>query len=1759
MLKKLLKVVISIILTMSMSTTTVFAEESEVDSNTYDGTVNGRISAFIDMAKNKTISSASFTSSSLTESDIQFLGVYISNFYIPFSTELGESAGEDSTAVNVEDITKALQTNLNFDDSMAQAMAENLVGLSASNNEELKLAVSKEWQKDLQVLDKNFNMNYYTLLSMMCGSLDQIAYQMIGDGGTTGVDTDTIKTELDSQYDVWKDVANGKYNYAYLVNSSNQPVFDANIADDRTGMTPSQAVFFKCLQTVDYENGVGFSFYDLTSQDIKGVSKDNFSEALEKIKDEEAWQMSIYGQKLKIDCFGNLLITGGNHMYVIIPGCMNPYTWQAVNSQDKPLDAGGMYLNIINIPMMSMQDNGQLFNKGISTTTTGKDETTSKDTSTNGGQVQDMVYEDTLKTKVNITSTAKDYDKLVKKLIIDKLVIATNSTPNNFDVTLSRGSVTNTTITYNVKISGPSSVLKTAYNGNCNSYAYKLLTDKYGSTSNFVKAVKQENGTSKISEIAMSKGAKEAWGRCASKYDEIGNLDNEFDTLFKGVRNKAKSVSKDSNKKNSSGSSTDKNEEATVSVSTGFINMDEEAQMMETLSVDDNGSTWGSKNGKRYGFVLRLFRGNSEVDLGSDSSFAEFFGNGDSEYRNEAIRSQNSFLDTTNKYGQNIYRWNGDGLNKGSQHVDVWSSEGKKSAFENSEALNVHHNMIYIDDMGMFDTGEDYSVFNASPYITENNKSLGLFTATGADGTYGYTNKFKNEDTGHVQISSNMDDTAIASVYLTYLFASSGVNTGELGYRLNENILPEMSNNPLKLSDSAIKDMETEAIRDWLYYLLHPTEGFNYVSTLINNKVNGFLVSWHDNMVGTSGTGALAGTTNYRGFTGYVTVPEMDDIPLVGEALNMYNTLLPFIIVLLLIIVIASAILGILSWQKSIVGFLIFALMAVMLPNMFSGVISISNKFSSVLYGEKFTYWALVQHETYSKQIDEAASGDSYENYLKTLYATNNEAKGNQGSESVMLKWQSPKKMASLMYSEKDEEALNEAASSDMTLITKYISENAYDGQTFLDGTGNNYFYRSYIDISNFSRFIYKGLKEGVKPTYSSITSDVYSNWYDDLQTAYPQISTQYEADRTIGYANTNSGGSKSVNDTLRIDVPLSSKIVSDAYANTDISSLTLGDYVGIDQRAFKFSIPMFTNDTTKYKEYISGSADGKPSDDTKFDSSMYTDEDFSGLAAYGLMSENPYYYFSWDLYDMGLSTETTSNDSYKELLIGSGDSSFFYNTNGNGDMKDFMDLRSLFTYIIPYLAQGNDIVKEWSKVYGLYLYDGVPTEEGLENSSDIKGNPEMEQKYWHNVNVARLYNIYTPWVDLMTSCSYANSEEIEFAGTKYTIEDPLNPESYPDERPMIFSRSEMKDYGLTESQLTEVERRILECNDDMQTRMFNLLNYSNFNDVVMNSAAAMNCAFAFNTAFSEPSNYGTGKIIYPLAFELNNFSYDAYLRLILSTSTGESLTEIYPEGTTLPEQGFYQRIVYNSSMTSSMVLIILDILSMYVIPIMRVLFLFMMFFLAFFTIFICAFRIGQDNRYISRIVNCIIRPLSKFLIISILMSWIVSLFMADGYDGITGPMNVTISLGDPVFVMLVMIIIDVVVAILYFAILRGVFRDLKSSFREVKGFIVDVISSVGVSDSVRSRVKGGNGGTSNSSNSGSTNTSNRSNESRSNRTTNTDATQSEMVKNQEKKSHLKRRAKPVDTESTKEVDSEGKKEDLEGDIKRGRRNINKG
>lgn len=1402
-----------------------------------------RLKAFINMAAGKQTTDINVNNLSLSERDLQFLGVYISNFFVPFGTELGTNS--DVTTMNKEDIKKALQTNLNFSDSIADSLTETLLNLSKNSSNELVLCVSEDYQKSLVPVSE-MPLNYYTALTCMLGGLNELV------------------DRYDDKSTVLEDIDKGKYQYGYFAYQKDGkyvPAFDFDI--DMSTITPSTAAFIKALESVDIESGYGFNFFDFTKKEM-GTTEGDYKDKVDAFSSNDTYKMSIYGTKLRVDCFGNIILMGGNHQFIAVPGCMNPYTWIGVDSKGKTDNSlGGTFYNIANIPSMALQSN---------------------------------------------TSTG-------------------------------------------------------------------------------------ENSNTLFSNISSADGTK------------TGTLETKI------LANKLKKV---------------------------------------------------ADNASKGRYALRKVRAHNDASLGS--GILDWIGIG-SDFRELAKMAEQGFIESfpnaKNYFGIKDGIWNVD-----TKYIDVYGIPVEGSEFGSNRTVPIVDSFVYTDNLGAAhfdDSGQSidtFKTFNVESYSSSSDTLTSLkssMASWGSSSDNGFTNTYNSIENGDMVIPSNVSKEAMIGLYVTYAYASLYDETtieskektiGALGYKLNTDGLPRIPNESLQLSSSAKSDIMLSSIRDWLYYLLHPTEGLVYFKTWITNKLNSFLVGWHNDMVGTNGTGSINGTTNYRGTSGYVTTPELSDIPWTDSLLDLYKNAIPFLLVAMILVMLGAYVVGVLSFQKAVIGFLIFCITAQLPTIVINGVVGTSNRFSSNLYGEKFTYWALVQHESYADAIDKAATSGDYSNYLKTLYETNSIATGNQGEESIMLKWQAPKKMASLMLTENDKSALSGFSSS--KLLSGLINS-TYSGENYLDNDDSVYLYRSYIDIANFSRYIHRGLTSSPtkQPINLNLTSDITRNWNDSLKEAISNYESTYEADRALGYANKNGNGSTSGmgSDILRVRLPLSSGIVSEAYGKKDnIKNMGLDDYVGINQDAFEFSIPMFNVGSLDYYDVLKTD---------NFNPEKYTREDFSGLAAYGLMSENPFYYFSWYLYESGLSADTSTNIGYKNLLLGEDNAGFFYNTQGNGELKDFMDMRSLFTYIIPYLKQGNDIVKEWDETYGIFTYEGVPTEEGHQNDADIKNNPELRQKYWHNLNVARLYNIYTPWVDIMYDCSYAKEEKIEFLGEKYIVSDPLNPASYPDERPMIFSKSEMVDYGLKENQLTKVERLIIKCEEGMQERMFNLLNYYSFSDVVLNTASAMNCAFEFNSTFSENSIVGSNHNIYPQSFELNDFSYDAFLRFILANSTGESMI-------VSGDNDFYANLVNKSSTTTIIVMLILDIISVYVIPALKIFFIMGMFIMSILMILMTAFKVDPQFKFVKRLSKSFVAPMLKFLAINCAMAFIVSLFMGEGSTAVTGSLKPTISLGDPVMVMLAMIVLNCIVLYLFCKLLYGVWKDIKMSSKLIGNFLTGVAGSVG-------------------------------------------------------------------------------------------------
>lgn len=1008
-------------------------------------------------------------------------------------------------------------------------------------------------------------------------------------------------------------------------------------------------------------------------------------------------------------------------------------------------------------------------------------------------------------------------------------------------------------------------------------------------------------------------------------------------------------------------------------------------------------------------------------------------------------------------------------------------------------SVNILDGYVFIDNLGVYKeedgSDHDFSAFNVEHYIDPATGDPAGTIAGGIRAESDFGNHSEMILSGRLNSLESCTEQALSSIYVSYVYAyfyteeNKADTIGKIGYRFASENLPNPPSDGVDVELSGVMvDMELNAIRDWTYYLLHPTQGYNYVTTLLTNKLNHMLLGWHSDMVGTNGVGVTTGTTKYRSNVGYVTMPDLSEIEWTDKLISFYQDCIPFLIILIVVLMLFAYITGVLSLQRAIMAAVLFSAFLMIPTTLINGAVQQSNAISQRIYGEKFTYWAMVQQESYATQIDEAAnsagsSGNStYENYLRTLYGMNQQVYSNQGMESVVLKWQAPKKMSSLVLSSEDAKSLTGLSDVGMSMLNGMLGR-TYGGQSYVDDEDAVYMYRSYIDISNFSRYIYGGIDDGTVPSTdspSSVSSILSGSFSNGLKSAVTNLPTTYEEYRNAGYTSWGDGESASNPNYDYITIPMSSQIMADAIRNSAgmESWDSKDDLVAINQDIFNFGVPMFTNSSMSgfdQDDFIAtGSITGteRLNDFKDFYASYGSNKNaFVGLASYALYSENSFYYFSWKLYHDGLGYESSlyNTNGYKDLLLGQTDGGYFYMNEGNGGLKDFMDMKSLFTYIIPYMKECNDLVREWDDTYGIFIYEGVPTEEG--HWGDVSGDAELTAKYWHNLNVSRLYCLYCPWVDVMYDCSYAQPETINVLGKKVTIEDPLNPASYPASRPMIFSEAEMKDYGLSEADLTKVEKLILQCNEDMQERMYELLNYYNFSDITLNTAAAMQCAFSFNINFSETGVMSDNHNIYPQSYDLANFSYDAFLRFILAESTGESLLDTSTTtGTSAGETtgDFYERVVNNSSTTTAIVLLVLDIISIYVLPAFKMFFLVAIFLSSILIVFVSLCKIEDNAKFLRKVLSGFLLPLIQFFAVTVAFSWVISLFMGKGNNSITQTDDLSISMGDPVIAILVIIAIDIIVLILYWKIIQSTLKDVKFNGKLALNFASGVVGAVG-------------------------------------------------------------------------------------------------
>ena len=548
----------------------------------------------------------------------------------------------------------------------------------------------------------------------------------------------------------------------------------------------------------------------------------------------------------------------------------------------------------------------------------------------------------------------------------------------------------------------------------------------------------------------------------------------------------------------------------------------------------------------------------------------------------------------------------------------------------------------------------------------------------------------------------------------------------------------------------------------------------------------------------------------------------------------------------------------------------------------------------------------------------------------------------------------------------------------------------------------------------------------------------------------------------------------------------------------------------GIPHDSYDMDLTTFNNLDDHYTEATdketkkSDATDGDTHSDT---TEVVKDEnlvmsDYKNLSDfyYDLYTESPFFYFNYNIrdqlvndsdtsYTFNNSDRTASKGNVKTLWLGH-NQDYFYNYStgagdGYGELRDFMNFHDFFYYVIPSLQPGIDLLYKWDKAYGYYLYDdcslkftnsgtikydGKETQVGADNSlgsiiseDDWNALTEDERyKLWHNYNVMLINESYCSWLDTMEDCNYSKPETISIMGEKYKVMNPLDPTSYftvattdgnghkkgdvLSGRYMIFSRSEMKYYGLKWTDLTKVEKKIITVQDKVYKEALNLMNYTAVSDENLIQAYSMLETFIFNKEFSQKGTLtNSGYIMYPQGYELKAFTYDAYLRLILAESSDNIDLEVEGTNTNNDDnaevKSIYQRIMENTSIFFGILLIFNDLLATYAIPAVKILILVVLFLLS--IMMLIASVVKLELNILNNFIKNLLTPLLIFTGACISLSFIVSLFMSNGADYITEG-KTTVSLGDPTMTVITMIVINALFLSILVKILIQSAKNLK-------------------------------------------------------------------------------------------------------------------
>lgn len=369
-----------------------------------------------------------------------------------------------------------------------------------------------------------------------------------------------------------------------------------------------------------------------------------------------------------------------------------------------------------------------------------------------------------------------------------------------------------------------------------------------------------------------------------------------------------------------------------------------------------------------------------------------------------------------------------------------------------------------------------------------------------------------------------------------------------------------------------------------------------------------------------------------------------------------------------------------------------------------------------------------------------------------------------------------------------------------------------------------------------------------------------------------------------------------------------------------------------------------------------------------------------------------------------------------------------FMRYEDTGKIKDFLDLEEVFTNMVPYM-------------YKMQILAG-----GMNGNTGLLGDAKIDEiEIYTGNNKSWLFR--SNWATkLMESTTLTEADKVtDKDGNVYKIVNPMLPSCYPTERPMVFSEAEMFSRGLDDTDLSLPELKIIAATRAVEkkwTYLLNVVNTPGITKEVIYRQMALEATLAFNTEFSTATGLSGAHAMYPTNVDLRNMSFDSVMKMMMLNSTKDAS---YIYGDTM------RRVIENSDMFTSLMMLFAAILSSKFIPGLRDVAMALIFFLGFWSVLHSLLSDGKQKAKVS--FGYLV---SNLLLLAMTLAYYMGFNLLIGNSEGSEILNsgaTVIAIGDPLMICLVIIVISI-------AYLAGIWWMVCFCFKNWRDMGADIIAS---------------------------------------------------------------------------------------------------